>query len=68
MRTPKIYRLPLSRLGTHETIVVVIDGEAHSFDTWNYSESESGNRTFMTDNVKVQLFFPVDSVVSVIRT
>lgn len=68
MRTPKIYRLPLNYLGTHETIVVIVDNQPVSFNTWNFVKDDMGNRTFFTDNPNVQLFFPSDSVVSVIRT
>ena len=68
MRAPTIYNLNLSYLGTHETIVVQLGGSIQSVNTWNYTTDEQGNRTFMTDNPTVQLFFPKDAIVPVIRS
>lgn len=66
-RAPKIYNLPLSSLGTHETVVMIHDGVVLSHETWNFTEDDQKNRTYMTNNVNVQLFFPSSSIVAVIR-
>ena len=68
MREPKIYRLPLDRLGAHETIVLVVDGVPQSVNTWNFKQHEDGARTFFLEGVTDwQLHIPAGSFVSVIR-
>lgn len=68
IRMPKIYSIPLSHTGTHETIVVVIDGAPQSVNTWNYTVDERGGRTFFIEGVTTwQLHFPADATVQVIR-
>lgn len=68
MRQPKVYNLPLDHLGTHETIVVVVDGVPQSVDTWNYTKDAEGNKTFFIEGVTTwQLHFKAGTLVPVIR-
>ena len=67
-REPKIYSIPLSSTGSHETIVIVVDGVPQSVDTWNFVEDEHGGRTFFITGVTSwQLHFRSDAMVQVIR-
>ena len=55
-------------MGTHETIVVVIDGIAQSVNSWNYTIGQNGERTFYIEGVtEWQLTFTPGTMVSVIR-
>ena len=67
MNVPKIHNLHISYLGTHETIVILINNSIHSVNTWNYTKDDQGNYTFFTDNPCLQLHFNSNAVVPVIR-
>jgi hypothetical protein len=68
-RAPKIYSVPLNHTGTHETIVLVVDGVPQSVNTWNFTEDAEGNRTFYLDGITTwQLHIKAGSMVQVIRT
>lgn len=69
MRQPKIYNLPLSHIGTHETLVIVVDGLPQSVNVWNYTEDAEGNKTFYVEGVtNWQLYFKAGTMVPAIRT
>lgn len=64
----KIYSIPLDRTGTHETFVIVVDGIPQSVETWNFTETANGDRTFYINGVTTwQLYFRADTIVQVIR-
>lgn len=68
MQDPKIMRIPAKNVGTHETIVIVVDGVPQSVNTWNYTEDAGGNRVYyITGITDWQLHIRADSMVSVIR-
>lgn len=68
MTEPKICSIPLRNTGTHETIVLVVDGVAKSVRTWNFIEAENGDRTFSLEGITDwQLHIKADSKVQVIR-
>ena len=68
MRQPRIFQLPLSAVGTHETIVVVVDDIPQSINTWNFTEDAKGARTFYLEGITTwQLTIQPGSMVSVIR-
>ncbi len=68
MKAPKIYRLPLQAIGTHETLVIVVDGTPQSVNTWNYTQNENGDKTFYLEGITDwQLTLTAGSFVSVIR-
>ena len=68
-KPPQIYHLPLQRLGTHETVVVMNGGGPPcSVRTSNYTEDEEGNRTFYVEgHPEVELRIPANAIVAVIR-
>lgn len=67
MNAPQIYNLPVSSLGSHETIVVTINGVIQSVQTWNSVKNSNRQITFFTNNPQVQIVFQEDDVVPVIR-
>ena len=68
MKQPKIYNIPLSNTGSHETFVIVVDGIPQSVDSWNFTEDEKGNRTFYLKGITTwQLTIAADTIVQVIR-
>lgn len=68
MALPKIYSIPLSHTGSHETIVLVIDGIPQSVQTWNFTEDENGSRTFFVEGITTwQIHIKANTLVQVIR-
>ncbi len=68
MTAPKIYTVPLANTGTHETIVVVVDGIPQSVNTWNFTEDEKGGRTFFVEGITTwQIHIKANTLVQVIR-
>ena len=68
MRQPKIYNIPLSNTGSHETFVIVVDGTPQSVNSWNFIEDEKGNRTFYLEGITTwQLTVAAGTTVQVIR-
>jgi hypothetical protein len=60
--------LLLTSIGTHETLVIVVDGIPQSVKTWNYSEDATGNRTFYLEGITSwQLRITAGSTVACIR-